>query len=141
MKTTLLKITGTLFFFIGLITQVNAQDIVGAWEGKIAVQGTEIPLVFNITMKDDVYSSTMDSPSQGATDIPMDVTTFVDNTLTVKFNQAGLKYVGVLAEKTLTGTFTQGGNELPLILNKTIKTLPGNIALPTSDADLEKLAN
>ena len=68
---------------------------------KISVQGTEIPLVFNVTMEDNAYSSTMDSPTQGATDIPMDVTTFVDNTLTVKFNQAGIKYVGTLANNTI----------------------------------------
>ena len=141
MKTTILKLSGALFLFLGMVTQVNAQDIVGAWEGKITVQGTEIPLVFNVSMEGDVYSSTMDSPSQGATGIPMDVTTFEDNTLTIKFNQAGIKYVGTFADNTLTGTFYQGPNEMPLTLNKTVKTLPGNTALPTSDAELEKLAN
>ena len=141
MKTTLLKISGALLLFLGMLTLTYAQDITGAWEGKISVQGTEIPLLFNITMEDGTYVSTMDSPSQGATDIPMDVTTFENNTLTIKFNQAGIKYVGTLAENTFTGTFYQGGNELPLTLNKTVKTLPGNIALPTSDEELEKLAN
>ncbi|WOD43281.1 S9 family peptidase [Hwangdonia lutea] len=141
MKTTVLKFSGALFLFLGMVTQVNAQDIVGAWEGKLAVQGTEIPLVFNVSMEGDTYTSTMDSPSQGATGIPMDVTTFANDTLTIKFNQASIKYVGTFAENTLTGTFYQGPNEMPLTLNKTVKTLPGNTALPTSDADLEKLAN
>ncbi|WP_034045487.1 S9 family peptidase [Wocania ichthyoenteri] len=141
MKTTLLKLSSALFLFIGMLTQANAQDIVGAWEGKISVQDTEIPLVFNVKMEGDAYTSTMDSPSQGATGIPMDVTTFTDNTLTIKFNQAGIKYVGTFAENSITGTFYQGPNEMPLTLNKTVKTLPGNTALPTSDAELEKLAN
>lgn len=141
MKITLLKLSSALFLFIGMLTQANAQDIVGAWEGKISVQDTEIPLVFNVKMEGDAYTSTMDSPSQGATGIPMDITTFTDNTLTIKFNQAGIKYVGTFAENSITGTFYQGPNEMPLTLNKTVKTLPGNTALPTSDAELEKLAN
>ncbi|WP_299367769.1 S9 family peptidase [Winogradskyella sp.] len=141
MKTTLLKISGAILLFLGSLTLSYAQDITGAWEGKLNVQGAEIPLLFNITMEDGAYASTMDSPSQGATDIPMDVTTFEDNTLTIKFNQAGIKYVGTFAENTFTGTFYQSGNEFPLTLNKTVKTLPGNTALPTSDEELEKLAN
>lgn len=141
MKTTLLKFGVSLLLFFGMITHIHAQDIVGAWEGKISVQGNEIPLVFEVKKDGDSYSSTMDSPSQGAMGIPMDVTTFADNTLTIKFNQAGLKYVATLAKNTLSGTFYQGTNELPLTLNKTEKTRPGNTALPTSDADLEQLAN
>ncbi|WP_299116530.1 prolyl oligopeptidase family serine peptidase [uncultured Winogradskyella sp.] len=141
MKTTILKLGSTLFLFLGTLAQISAQEIVGTWEGKIAVQDTEIPLAFNVTMENNKYSSTMDSPSQGATGIPMDVTTFTDNTLTIKFNQAGIKYVGTLEENIVTGTFYQGPNELPLTLNKTVKTLPGNTALPSSDEELEKLAN
>ncbi|MEO1031606.1 MAG: S9 family peptidase [Bacteroidota bacterium] len=141
MKTTILKLSGAFLLFLGALMQTYAQELTGAWEGKLSVQGAEIPLMFNITMEDGTYASTMDSPSQGAMDIPMDVTTFEDNTLTIKFNQAGIKYVGTFAENTFTGTFYQGGNELPLTLNKTVKTLPGNTALPTSDEDLEKLSN
>ncbi len=127
--------------FLSMTMQVKAQDITGSWKGKIEVQGTEIPLVFDVKKEGDTYSSTMDSPSQGATGIPMDVTTFDNDTLTIKFNQAGIKYVGVLKDKALTGTFFQGPMELPLNLVKTVKTLPGNTALPTSDEELEKLAN
>lgn len=141
MKTTILKLNAALFLFLGMLAQVKAQDIVGAWEGKLSVQGTEIPLVFNVKMEGDAYSSTMDSPSQGATGIPMDVTTFTNDTLTIKFNQASIKYVGTLAENKVTGTFYQGGMEMPLELNKTVKTLPGNTALPTSEEELERLAN
>jgi Tol biopolymer transport system component len=141
MKTSILKLFGALLLFLSTITQTNAQDILGAWEGKLLVQGTEIPLLFNVTVEADEFSSTMDSPSQGATDIPMDITTFVDNTLTIKFNQADIKYIGTLSDNKLTGTFYQGGKEFPLTLIKTVKTLPGNTALPTSDEDLEKLAN
>lgn len=97
-------------------------------------------MVFNISQEAEAYTTTMDSPSQGATDIPMDKTTFVDNTLTITFSQAGIKYVAKLNDNTLDGTFYQGGMELPLTLTKTVKTLPGNTTLPSSEDDLEKLA-
>ncbi|WP_242093450.1 S9 family peptidase [Aestuariivivens sediminicola] len=135
------NIFGALVFFISTGFQLSAQDLVGAWEGKLSVQGTEIPLVFNISQEEDAYASTMDSPSQGATGIQMDETTFVDNTVTIKFSQAGIKYVGTLKENQLEGTFYQSGMELPLILTKTIKTLPGDTSLPSTEDELEALAN
>lgn len=141
MKTTILKLSSALILFISMVAQTNAQDIVGAWQGKLSIQGTEVPLLFNVKNEADGFISTMDSPSQGATDIPMDLTTFMNNTLTIKFNQAGIKYVATLSDNSLSGTFYQGGAEFPLTLAKTVKTLPGNTALPTSDEDLEKLAN
>ena len=141
MKTTILKLCGALLLFLGIAAQSTAQDIVGTWEGKLSVKDTEMSLLFNVKSDTEGFTSTMDSPSQGATDIPMDLTTFVDNTLTIKFNQAGIKYVATLSKNTLTGTFYQGDSEFPLSLIKTVKTLPGNTDLPTSDEDLQKLAN
>lgn len=141
MKTMFLKLSGAFLLFVSILTQSYAQEIIGAWEGKLSVQNTEIPLLFNITMEGDTYTSTMDSPSQGAMGIPMDVTTYKDNTLTVELKQAGLKYIGALDGNVINGTLYQGGNELPLTLNKTVKTLPGNTSLPTSDEDLAELSN
>ncbi|APY12866.1 S9 family peptidase [Seonamhaeicola sp. S2-3] len=136
-----LKLTILAVLFLAMATQVNAQDITGSWKGKLSVQGTEIPLVFDITTTDDGFTSTMDSPSQGATGIPMDETTFVNDTLTIKFTKAGIKYVATLKQTSLSGTFYQSGMEFPLTLTKTEKTLPGDTSLPTSDEELEKLSN
>ena len=97
-----------LFFFF--VKQVNAQQIIGSWSGKLSVQGTEMPLIFNIKSENQELSSTMDSPSQGATGIPMDETSFVNDTLTIKFKQSGIKYVGVLEGVTMSGTFLSGRN-------------------------------
>jgi len=141
MITKSLKSIGVFFLLTGLTAVLHAQDITGSWEGKITAQGTEIPLVFNITMEDGSLSSTMDSPSQGAMGIPMDVTTFANDTLTIKFNQAGIKFIGTMSKNKVTGTFNQGPNKLPLTLKKTVKTLPGNTALPSSEEELEKLAS
>ncbi len=140
MRTTILKVLGFAVAVFGTAT-LQAQDVTGSWKGALAVQGTEIPLVFNVEEKDGAYSATMDSPSQGATDIPMDKTTYENGELTLVFKQAGIKYVGKLKGEELAGTFSQGGQEFPLTLTKTVKTIPGNTALPTSEADLVKLAS
>ncbi|GMN07614.1 S9 family peptidase [Croceitalea sp. MTPC5] len=135
-KYVLLSLT---LLFVGVIGY--AQDIAGSWKGTLAVQGMEMPLIFNVTNDNGELKSTMDSPSQGATDIPMDETLFAENELTIVFKQAGIKYVGSLKDETITGTFYQGGMELPLNLMKTIKTKPGNTELPSSEEELTALAN
>ncbi|KAB1071433.1 S9 family peptidase [Tamlana haliotis] len=122
-----------------MITQTDAQDISGAWKGNIMLQKTEIPLLFNIKKEDNGLSCTMDSPVQGAMGIPMDEVTFVDQVLTIKLKQVNLKYVGTLKGKTIEGTLYQAGDEKALVLTKTIKTLPGDTSLPSSEADLAKL--
>ncbi|MFH6769363.1 S9 family peptidase [Gaetbulibacter aquiaggeris] len=141
MKNSILKIITTFILFVGLVFQVNAQIISGSWKGTLEVQGTQIPLVFDVSEEAGVFSSTMDSPSQGATGIPMDETKFSESTITIISSKIGIKYVGTLVDNTLTGTFYQAGMELPLNLERTEKVLPGNISLPTSKEDLDKLAN
>lgn len=132
------KVFVLLFMAIGL--QAWSQEAQGNWKGTLSVQGIEMPLIFNITQTNGVYTSTMDSPAQGATDIPMDETTFINNELSIQFKQAGIKYVGQLEDSKITGIFFQGGMELPLLLEKSEKTIPGNPELVTSDMKLDELA-
>ena len=141
MKHLTLKLFTVFTMFFGLVFTIQAQEIEGSWKGNLTIQGMELPLVFHISSEADVLSSTMDSPAQGATGIPMDVTTYEDNILTIKLSQAGIKYVASLENGTLTGTFFQSGMELPLTMAKTEIKLPGNTALPTSDEELTALAN
>ena len=129
-----------VMLFVALSFQAWSQDAVGSWKGTLTVQGTEMPLLFHVTQTDGVYTSTMDSPTQSATDIPMDETTFANKELTIQFKQAGIKYVGQLEGTKISGIFFQGGMEFPLLLEKSEKTIPGNPALVTSDEKLEELA-
>ena len=142
MKANFLKVRLGLIFIIGITSiSMKAQNAVGDWKGTLSVQGTSIELLFQIKSENGELTTTMDSPSQGATGIPMDTTTFLDNQLTIEFKQGGIKYIGLLESETITGTFYQGGMELPLILNKTEKKIPGNPELVTSEEDLQKLAD
>ena len=138
---TKISMLGMLLFVLTMSTQLLGQTITGSWEGTLNVQGTELPLVFNITEESGEFKSTLDSPAQGATGIPTDETIFSDNSLTITIKQLSIKYVATLDENTLTGTFYQSGMELPLIMEKTEKVIPGDTSLPTSDEELTKLAN
>lgn len=131
----------TMLFFVVSVSVASAQKIVGSWKGTLKVQGMEMPLIFNISEKDGAFSSTMDSPSQGASGIAMDKTTFEGNTLSIAFKKAGITYSGKLEDKAIKGTFKQGGMEIPLVLNKTEKTVPGNPDLVSAEEELNKLSS
>ena len=53
-----------------------SQEIIGSWAGELEVSGTKLPLIFNIKQKDAELITTMDSPMQGAKDIPITKTNF-----------------------------------------------------------------
>lgn len=108
---------------------IQGQDIAGTWHGSIAVQGIQLRLVFNIIKTDKGYSSTMDSPDQGAKDIPVTSTTFENSILRFEIKNAGIDYTGEFIEKRFVGTFKQAGHSFPLdllreIIEKKISTKP-----------------
>lgn len=136
-----MKKTYALAVVLLLGLQGFAQDLTGAWKGTLEVQGMEIPLVFHLDREGEAYTATMDSPSQGATGIPVDEATLQDGTLTLVVKAAGIQYSGTLEGETLSGTFTQSGMEIPLMLERTGVTIPGNPALVSTDKELDALAS
>lgn len=98
---------------------INAQDITGAWNGLLDVQGSQLRLVFNISKTATGISATMDSPDQGAAGIPTSSARFENGVLTVAIANMKMQYEGKLGENnTITGTFKQGPMSLPLNLMK-----------------------
>lgn len=132
-----------LLNFIAFIVAfgVYAQDIKGTWKGNLDVQGTAMEILFNIAEEDGNYTSTFDVPTQGAVGIPLEETTFTDNTLTIESAKYKLKYVAILEGENLNGTYSQLGQDYQLNLVKTVKTKPGDLSLPSSKEDLEKIAD
>lgn len=113
MKTKLITIA--LFF---CFSNLFCQEIVGSWAGELAVQGTKLPLVFNIKQNENKLVSTMDSPMQGAKDIPVTTTTFEKNELVVSIPTMQLQYKGVLKGDKIEGTFSQSQMSLPFTLSR-----------------------
>jgi hypothetical protein len=97
----LMMLTTTLF--------VNAQDITGQWNGVLQVQGMQLRVVFNVSKTDNGYSSTMDSPDQGAKGIPVTNTSFENAKVRFEVANARIEYLGELKENKIVGTFKQGG--------------------------------
>ena len=94
------------------------QDITGQWNGALKVQGTQLRLVFNVTKTDKDFSSTMDSPDQGAKGIPVTNTTFDNSKIKFEVANARIEYNGELKENEIVGTFKQGGQEFPMNLSR-----------------------
>ncbi len=84
----------------------------GTWSGKIEVQGMKLPLVFHLTEN----NSTMDSPDQGARDIPITVERSATGQIVIKIPSIGASYEGLWLGKQIVGTFKQWGSSLPLTL-------------------------
>ena len=101
-----------------------AEDAVGTWEGSLTVPtGQTLRLVLHITMDDEgVLSVLMDSPDQGASDIPMDSASLEDGIFTTSMAQIGAKYEAELTEDKmiLEGEWMQGGQSFDLFLTKQI---------------------
>ncbi|MFA6831365.1 MAG: S9 family peptidase [Bacteroidaceae bacterium] len=135
-----MKKFGLLLLISLIMTTIDAQNFAADWKGTIAVNGTNMELIFHITEQDGNYTSTMDVPLQKAMGIPMDKTEVTGNELKINASSMGISYSGVMQSDSISGTFVQAGMNLPLVLNQFVNKLPGNTALVTSDEDLIKLA-
>ncbi len=95
-----------------------SQDITGQWNGALDIQGMQLRLVLHVNEAGDSLTSTLDSPDQGANGIPVSYTSFEDHTLTFKVDKLNIVYSGALEEGEIKGTFTQMGQQMPLILTR-----------------------
>jgi fermentation-respiration switch protein FrsA (DUF1100 family) len=104
-----------------LSIQINGQpDISGQWNGMLSIQGIKLRLVFNISkLSDDTYTATMDSPDQGAKDIPVSAVTYKNKQVKLSVSSAGITYEGTLGDDNIIkGTFKQSVNTFPMDLAK-----------------------
>jgi len=106
------------FCLIILSSLVQAQDVTGDWHGQLEVMGTKLRISFHVKAEDSGYTTTMDSPDQGAMGIPTTSTEFEEGRLTINIKPLGAHYDGELINNELKGTFNQSGMSLPLDLSK-----------------------
>ena len=110
----------SLLFIITFISVYNStsQEITGQWNGVLKIQGMQLRLVFNISKTATGYTSTMDSPDQGAKDIPTSSTSFENNVLNIKIEKAKIEYVGTLGkDNIIVGNFSQAGQTFSMDLS------------------------
>ncbi len=119
-------------FIIGFLV-TNAlfgQNIAGQWNGILKVQGTQLRIVFNISQAENGFSSTMDSPDQGAKGIPVTSTSFENQTIKLVVANLGVEYRGTLdKDNVIVGDFKQAGMSFPMNLSRE-KNEKENLARP-----------
>ena len=109
---------------VALPFQVGGQSVVGTWEGKLtAPGGAQLTVVFTVERGEDGgLTGTLESPDQTTIVIPLSSATFDDGRLIlVASSVAGSPmFSGTPSEDgtALSGTFSQGGGQLPLELMK-----------------------
>lgn len=114
-----MKKTIVLFLMVFCSSMMYGQDITGQWNGFLIVSGAQLRLVLHVTKTDSGYSSTMDSPDQGAKGIPTSSTTFERAILKIGIPTLGIEYVGVLDKNNIiTGNFKQSGRTFPMNLSR-----------------------
>lgn len=114
-----MKKTLLIVFVILTGLSIYAQDITGKWNGILNVQGIQLRIVFNIAQTDKGFSSTMDSPDQGAIGIPVTSTSYESSILKLEISTVGIQYEGTLnKENEFIGMFKQAGQSFPMDLTK-----------------------
>ena len=100
--------------------------IEGIWQGELKVPGTVLRIVFKISKNlDGTLTATLNSPDQGATDIPVEEVIFKDNTLRLEVKSAGGVFEGKVSEDFLVieGEWKQSGQTLPLTVKRVDKAV------------------
>ena len=111
-----------LYLSILLTSQLFSQSIQGYWKGEININGFSLPLVFKIDSSSTGLYTKMDSPKQGAKDIPTNVTLFKNNELFIQIDALQFNYKGTRkSPDEIFGEVTQQGMTLPLNLQKRLK--------------------
>ena len=101
----------------------HAQEVKGLdgdWSGKLDAGAVTLTVIFHIKTADGKTAVTLDSPDQGATGIPVAGITRDGQKVSMDVQAVMGTYDGTLAAdgKSISGTWSQGGNELPLVVAK-----------------------
>jgi hypothetical protein len=96
----------------------------GKWEGPLELTGPQgqkmkirVITRFNTT-QNGVYVGFLDSPDQGATNLPITELTFADGKVVMKIDAVKGEYAGTVAGNTITGEWTQGTFKAPLVMKR-----------------------
>jgi hypothetical protein len=106
---------------VPITNAATPNDITGNWTGMLEVGQIKLRLVFRISKSaSGGLTAKMDSPDQGARDIPVEVVTLKENILRIEVKSIQGLYEGTLnaAGKAANGQWKQGQNSLPLNLIK-----------------------
>jgi len=117
MKFTLVTIS-LLSFLSGI-----SQTFTGSWSGNLELPNTSLKIVFNIKNDGNVWSTTMDSPNQGAFGIPIQETVVKGDSLLINDMRSGIQYKGLFIDNKINGKFIQNNFSFHLNLAQTVEKI------------------
>jgi len=109
--------------------QVQNPDLVGSWKGVLNVMNTELRIVFKISETEEGgLKASLDSPDQGAFNIPVDSVILNGNLVRLEIKSIGGFYEGELKKDSsiIEGTWNQVSQSFPLRLAKTEEVIKLN---------------
>ncbi len=129
MRAGLMAVVAGVGLFLGLESAVGgppeppaaapaADAIGGDWDGILHVGGTQLRLALHVRPAAGGFEGTMDSIDQGVTGLKTSNITHTGDKVRFEVNPPGGVFEGRLAADgaTITGTWRQGGGQLPLVL-------------------------
>lgn len=127
----ILQIAVTFIMFSGIINfaQIKSPEdtlLAGNWIGSLNLGAQQLRLVIKIKLNDAGYfKALLDSPDQGAKDIPLDTVIYSANKMKAESKMIGGVLEGDvnLDSLTIKGEWRQGGMKLPIVLKKTMESM------------------
>lgn len=119
------KIILLLGCFLALSIAKAQKNRTGTWAGKLTVPAGSLRVIIHLKEDGDSYTATLDSPDQGAKDIPFSKVVFAGDSLQLELAAANARYRGrITSDSTISGEWIQGAS-LPLDLKKSTVVLAG----------------
>jgi hypothetical protein len=115
-----LKRTGPAQFATLAKSTLVDKAIEGSWEGTLVTGGPQLRLVLKLANEKDSATGTLTSLDQGGAVIPIAVITETKSELKLDLPTVGGSFTGEVSKDatSITGTWTQGMNPLPLTLHR-----------------------
>lgn len=118
-----------ILVFVFLPTVGSAEEaspFEGQWIGELSVANQAFPLILNVKSGREGLTATLDSPAQGAKDIPVSKVIVEQQSITFKITAAQAIYTATLSndKEQIVGKWKQGPNTLDLSMKKSQQTSP-----------------
>ena len=102
----------------------SARKVEGSWEGTLDAGTAKLRLVLHVIGKDGVLSATLDSPDQGATDLPIDSIGLSETSVRFEMKSLFAVYEGKLTkdDSQIDGVWKQAGQTFALVFKRSGQT-------------------
>lgn len=108
-----------------------AGEVIGSWQGQLSAPGAILPVILHVEQGTDGLSATMDSPSQGAFGLPVSQVEAPEGRLVLDVASIQGAYEGrFTTPDRIEGTWSQGGVQLPLALERVTELVIGGPERP-----------